>query len=173
MEYFAVFKVEVTDIPLDLESKLAIALSNEALISRTISIAQKAGVILLNHAVQACIDSVYGASSDTTDPEHEYERTLALLDSHIVQDNGLEQFVGIDPDAEAIDPHSGRELVLDYAIPQHEGYTQFFMGKNTGQFHAGKFWFDTTVTEGAPIIFQYINQAYEEIIIEVLSGVFG
>ncbi len=161
------------DIPEDLESKFAIALSSEMLTIRTIAIAQEAGVTLLNHAVQACIDSVYGASSGTTDSEHEYERTLALLDSHIVQDNGLEQFVCVDPDSEAIDPHSGRESVLDYAIPVHEGYEQWFMGNNTGEFHPGKFWFDTTLAEASPVIFQYISLAYETIVMELLSEVFG
>ncbi len=166
------FNVEC-DVPMYLESRLANALSNEHLTIRTIEIAKKAGVILLNHAVQACIDSVYGASSETTDFEHEYERTLALLDSHYIDDEELEQFIGIDPTAEAVDPHSNREMVLDYAIPQHEGYTQFFFGKNTGNFVPGKFWFDTTLAEASPIITSFIVEAYESIVMEILFEVFG
>lgn len=171
MDFLKVFKVDC-DIPLDLESKFATALSRENLFARTVKIATEAGVILLNSAVQACIDAVYGASSETTDFEHEYERTLALLDAHIVEDNGLEQFIGINPNMDVIDPHQGRELLLDYAIPVHEGYTQFVFGRNTGVFKPGKFWFDTTLAEQSPVIFAFISEAYEELIIEVLSEIF-
>jgi hypothetical protein len=166
------FKVECDNI-LDLESKFATALSPERLLERTVLIAQEAGIILLNASVQACIDAVYGATNPTTDSEHEYERTLALLDSHIVEDQGLDQIVLIDPSAEAVDPHSGRELVTDYAIPVHEGYTQFYFGKNTGTFVPGKFWFDTTIAESSPVIFAFVIKAYEELIEECLAEVFG
>jgi len=160
------------DIPEDLESKFAAALNNEKLIERTILIAQEAGTILLSSAVQNCIDSVYGASSETTDFEHEYERSLALLEAHQVEDEGLIQFVGIDPSAEAVDPHSGREMVLDYAIPVHEGYTQFVFGKNTGVFHPGRQWFDVALQESSPILVSYITKAYEQLIMELLNEVF-
>jgi hypothetical protein len=166
------FSVEAINIPIDLEAKLLTALSPENLTIRTIAIAKEAGTILLNHAVQACIDSVYSASSLTTDPEHEYERTLALLDSHYVDDQDLEQFIGIDPTAEAVDPHSGREMVLDYAIPIHEGYTQHYFGHNTGNFVVGKPWFDQTVAEAAPIITAFIIEAYSTIVEEILIEAF-
>jgi hypothetical protein len=161
------------DIQGDLESKFSAALSDERLIARTLKIAAEAGTILLSSAVQNCIDSVYGASSETTDIEHEYDRTLALLESHIVTDEGLTQFVGIDPSAEAVDPHSGREMVLDYAIPVHEGYTQFFMGKNTGNFVAGKFWFDAALGESTPVLVAFVDQAFTQIIEETIAEIFG
>ncbi len=160
------------DIPEDLESKFATSLSTIKLTERTVLIAQQAGVMLLAAAVQNCIDAVYGATSETTDVEHEYERTLALLESHILEDQGLDQIVLIDPSAEAVDPHSGRELVIDYAVPVHEGYTQFFMGKDTGRFVVGKFWFEATIAEKSVILASFISAAYEELMMECLEEIF-
>ncbi len=165
------FKVEVDNI-INLEERFKQLFSVENLVIRTVKIAQEAGVILLNSAVQNCIDAVYGATNATTDLEHEYERTLALLDSHIVEDKELEQFIGIDPSAIAVDPHSGREMVIDYAIPVHEGYTQFVFGKDTGVFHPGRKWFDNTLAETSPVLVQFIEKAFEQIIIESLTEVF-
>ncbi len=171
MEFLKVFNIEVDNIE-NLQQRFAYSFSNEKLIAKTIKIAEECGVKLLAATVQACIDAVYSASNPTTDFEHEYERTLALLDAHIVENAGLDQIVLIDPAAEAVDPHSGRELVSDYAIPVHEGYTQYVFGRNTGVFVPGKFWMETTVAEQSPILLQFIQAAFEEIIIEVLEEVF-
>ncbi len=160
------------DVPVDLENKLMQALSVEKLIERTILIAKEAGEIILNSSVQNCIDSVYSASSGTTTFENEYERTLALLESHQIEDFGLSQIINIDPNAEAVDGHSGREMVTDYAIPVHEGYIQYVFGKNTGVFVPGKFWMDAALQESSPVLVSYITKAFEELIVESLIGVF-
>lgn len=162
--------------------------SVENLTLKTIALAKEAGVVLLQASVRACIEAVYDApnfpSLWTTTPSHptgyieggnEATRTNALLDSHILTEEvgGLVQFVQIDPSAEAEgDIHSRRELVTDYAIPVHEGYEQYVYGRDTGVFHAGRFWFDVAQQEAGPVIAAFVEVSFMQIITEILTEVF-
>lgn len=169
----------------EIQIRIQKSMSVEALTERTILIATEAGEVLLKASVRACIEAVYDApnfpslsnitpSSLTGDFQggNEADRTNALLDSHIVRDEGLIQYVEIDESAEAIDPHSGREFVLDYAIPVHEGYSQFVFGNDIGEFHPGRFWFDVALAEAGPVIASFVMQAFEEMMLEILKEIF-
>lgn len=175
-------------------SRLEYLLSPESLTERVILVAREAGQLLHRAAVRACIEAVYDhpnfPSLWTSTPSHpdgyftrdgkvyhivgsdgnEATRTNALLDSHELVDEGMTQTVRIDPAAEAqVDTHPGRELVLDYAIPVHEGYTQFVYGYNTGVFHPGRFWFDVAAQESGPVIASFLEIAFEQIVAELLT----
>jgi len=160
--------------------KLPEMLSPAAITSRVIVIANRAGVALKEAAVRACMEEIYDQ------PESEsYTRTQALLNAHrlYIEDGGMIQVVDIDPDATPEESRGlgdsafrerwvsgGRETVLDYAVPVHEGYVQWIYGHNTGEFHPGRFWFDRTVEEAGPVIVNFIQLAFFEIIEEIMNG---
>lgn len=146
-------------------------LSIEALEAEVNFIANQAGEALLQSSIRACMEAVYDF------PEMTYERTMALLDSHIraevtVGPLYFEQLIGIDPDADAQgDVHSGREKVVDYASYVHDGYTQWVWGHETGIFQPGKFWFDVALEEAYPVVYGYVRQAFINCIERVIKEV--
>lgn len=159
--------------------RLAQLLSPIALTERVLVIAKEAGVALHAASVRACMEAIYDQPASLT-----YDRTGALLRAHRLseQDGGFTQVIDIDPDA-VPDPGSrslndaeyrerwvtaGRERVLDYAIPVHDGYVQWIFGQNTGEFHPGRFWFDVAGEEAGPIIGTFLEQAFAQIIGQVV-----
>lgn len=164
-------------------SRMQSLLSPAMLTARTLSIAREAGHLLLIASVRACIEAVYDHPNFptlyTTTPSkpgsdsfggNEAERTNALLDAHELVDEGLSQIVQVDPDAAVeLGSHSGRERVIDYAIPVHEGYTQWVYGRNTGVFHPGRFWFDVAAHESGQVILAFVQVAFFQTVEELFS----
>lgn len=173
------FTVTGADKIRDLARRIERELSPENLTIIAVKIAAEAGVMLKDAVVRKCVDEIYelsGGGSPFTPralpglaealggeygglPE---ERTEALKRAHQLVDEGLRQVVRIDPNADAEPtPHSGREKVIDYAIPVHEGYTQWIMGKDTGVHHLGRPWFyDALVAHGEEVC-RFVTEAFQ------------
>jgi hypothetical protein len=173
------FEIEGTDRIREAASNIARLFSPAALTEQAIILAAEAGVKLKEAIVRKCVDEIYelsGVSAGFTPLAlpglasalgGEYgglpsDRTEALMRAHEVLDEGLTQTVRVDPNAEAEPtPHSGRERVIDYAIPVHEGYTQWVMGKDTGVHHLGRPWFYDAVVEHGEEVCMYVVRAFE------------
>lgn len=173
-------EVEGTQQLRDAAQSIRELFSPQALTLLAIEIAAEAGKKLKEDVVQKCVDEIYEMSgmaapfSPRTLPGlsaalgGDYgglpaDRTEALIRAHEVVDEGLTQIVRIDPSAEA-EPtqHSGRETVLDYAIPVHEGYTQWVMGKDMGVHHMGRPWFYDALVEHGEDVCMFVVRAFEE-----------
>lgn len=163
-------------------------LSPASLTARVMSIAEEAGVILHLAAVSACIEAVYNNPVSPGYPKANGEipsgggfpdsaRSGDLVDAHVLISDGLSQSVVIDPDMSvSSNSHPGREKVIDYAIPVHEGYTQWLPHRNgestnTGIFHPGRFWLEVAAIETAPVILEYVKAAYEEVVTQIITEI--
>jgi hypothetical protein len=158
---------------------LGIMLSPAALEVETMKLAIEAGVILQRTAVRALIEGVYDleatpqvrlAEGGWIHGGNPDERTDDLLHSLILRSEGFTQIVEVDPTMPVSEnAHADRELVIDYAIPVHDGYVQHVPNGhggsvNTGVFHPGRFWFKVAEAEAPPIILAFIETAFYEIV---------
>ena len=173
------FEVEGVQRLRDAASNISRLFSAAALTEQAVLLAAEAGVKLKESVVRKCVDEIYelsGGGSPFTPLAlpglasalgGEYgglpsDRTEALVRAHELIDGGLEQIVRIDPNADAEpEPHDGREKVIDYAIPVHEGYTQWIMGKDTGVHHLGRPWFYDALVEHGEEICHYVTLSFE------------
>lgn len=164
-----------------LQHKLAVELDPVKLTQRAIAVAHAAGVFLLQATTRAVVEAVYDSPQyDLTpsDPGNHFggnlaDRTNDLLQSHVLreEEGGLVQVVEVDPNMPvSSNSHSGREMVIDYALAVHDGYVQWVMGNNTGIFHPGRFWMRVAEIEAVPVIIEYINKAFFDTIYEALAA---
>lgn len=162
-----------------LQHKLAYELNPARLTARAIAVAHEAGVLLLQATTRAVVEAVYDNPSLTpSDPSSTFggnaaDRSDDLLHSHILrqEEGGLVQVVEVDPNMPvSTDSHSGREMVIDYALAVHDGYVQWVMGHDTGVFHPGRFWMRVAELEAVPVILEFINKAFFDTIYEVFAA---
>jgi len=161
-----------------IERQLAPAMLTE----RVLALARAAGEMLKKESVAQVVQLVY----DNLSPEVLYsgsglmvhggsdDRTEDLMDAIVLteEDAGFTQVVKIDENQPvSSNAHSGRELVIDYAIPVHDGYTQFVMGTDTGAFHPGRPWFTEAGIEATPKILSFIESAFYEIVVSAMRGI--
>lgn len=187
-------KISGTDRLREAAANIQRLFSPSALTVEAVRIAAEAGVILKDAVVQKCVDEIYelsGSYSSTTpltlsglaealggeyggNPE---DRTEALKNAHEVVDEGLIQRVQIDPNADAEpSPHSGREKVIDYAIPVHEGYTQWIPdgrggSYDTGIHHIGRPWFYHAIVEHGEEVCEYVIIAFEQAAARLMASI--
>lgn len=153
-----------------------------ALTERALIIARAAGEMLKAESVKQIIELIY----DQPSPEVLFsgsglmvhggsdDRTEDLMDSITLSedDAGFTQIVQVDPTMPVSEnAHDGRENVIDYAVPVHEGYMQFVFGTDTGAFHPGRPWFTRAGIEATPTILAFVQQAFEEVVTNALRGV--
>lgn len=132
-------------------------LSPSSLTAKALELAEAAGIKLKGAVVEQCVRDIY----DLPMISEGYERTEALMNSHEMQREALEVVVQIDPSAPALwSPHKGRVEVMDYALAVHDGYTQWYMGHNTGVWHEGRPWFDNAIASYGEEIFSFVMQAF-------------
>jgi hypothetical protein len=178
-------RVQGVDAIRQLERTLANALSPERLTAKAIVIAREAGQILLTATTRAVVEAIYDSPTfpslsgkTPSDWSESYggndtERSNDLLNAHVLREEnaGLSQIVEVDPDYEVTtDSHSGRELVIDYALFVHDGYVQWVHGTDTGVFHEGRFWMRVAEIEAIPVIMEYIAIAFVDSVYEVLAA---
>lgn len=166
-----------------LQRKLSIELDPARLTVKALAIARQAGQILHQAATRAVIEAVYDnpampGLSDVTPSDlagtygaNPADRTNDLLNAHILreEDGGFTQVVEVDPNVPvSSDAHSGREMVIDYAVFVHDGYVQWVHGTDTGVFHPGRFWMRVAEIEAVPVIIEFIALAFVDSLYEAL-----
>ncbi len=131
-------------------------LSKSAVTAIAMRIAAEAGVMLRESVIAEVVEVIY-------DQPDRWGRTGALKRAHEVVDEGMTQRVRISPTAGAEPlPHSGRETVMDYAVHVHDGYTQWFMGRNTGVYHEGRPWFTDAVEKYGSQVVEFVCLAFQQ-----------
>lgn len=179
------FKITGVDELRSLQRQLGSVLEPEKLAAKAVEVARQAGQILLLTTTRAVIEAVYdnpnfpGLSDITpSDPQGTYggndaDRTNDLVNAHVLREEngGLTQIVEVDPNMPvSSDSHSGRELVIDYAVFVHDGYVQWVHGHDTGVFHPGRFWMRVAEIEAVPVIMEYIALAFVDSVYEALAA---
>lgn len=157
-------------------------LSPTALTSRVLVIARAAGEMLKAESVKQIIDLIYSqaapevlfSGSGLMTHGGNEDRTQDLMDSITLseEDGGFVQIVQVDPTMPVSEnAHDGRENVIDYAIPVHEGYLQYVFGVDSATFHPGRPWFTRAGIEATPAILAFVETAFEEVVAMALRGI--